>query len=90
MSTSPLSPLGPERPFDATGPLQATLAGSIPRWHLPGPIEVLGVVLAAIVAWHGRWQQRRRLARLDARMLRDIGLTRDEARREIRKPFWQP
>ena len=90
MSTSPLSPLGPERPFDATGPLRSTLAGSIPRLHLPGPIEVLGAVVAALGAWHGRWQQRRCLARLDTRMLRDIGLTRDEARREIRKPFWQP
>lgn len=32
--------------------------------------------------------QRRELARLDARRLRDIGLTDDEAGAEARRPFW--
>ncbi|WP_308419732.1 DUF1127 domain-containing protein [Cribrihabitans marinus] len=34
------------------------------------------------------WRSRRALDKLDARQLRDIGLSRDEARREARKPIW--
>jgi len=41
----------------------------------------------------GTWRERRRdrvvLARLDDRMLADIGLTRGEVLREIAKPFWR-
>jgi uncharacterized protein YjiS (DUF1127 family) len=39
--------------------------------------------------WYDRYLQRRALAELDDRMLRDIGLTRSQAEREIRKPFWR-
>lgn len=39
-----------------------------------------------------RWAQvaaeRRHLARLDDAMLRDIGLTRHDVRREVGRPFW--
>lgn len=46
-----------------------------------------------LVAVIGRWWQRSRdrdlLKRLDARQLRDIGLTRDEVEREMAKPFWR-
>ena len=35
-----------------------------------------------------RTRSRRILSELDDRMLRDIGLTRDEAATEFRKPFW--
>ncbi len=34
------------------------------------------------------WRQRRSLAELDDHLLRDIGLTRDEARRESERPAW--
>jgi uncharacterized protein YjiS (DUF1127 family) len=49
----------------------------------------------AIGAWrhlarlHERSRQRRALARLDDRLLRDVGITRYEAEWECRKPFWQ-
>jgi uncharacterized protein YjiS (DUF1127 family) len=40
-----------------------------------------------------RWRQRARdrtaLARLDSRMLRDIGLTPSDVMREINRPFWR-
>ena len=39
--------------------------------------------------WHQRQRQRRALAELDDRLLQDIGLTRVDANREIRKPFWK-
>ena len=34
------------------------------------------------------WRQRRQLARLDARALEDIGVTRAEAEAEARRGFW--
>ncbi len=39
--------------------------------------------------WHSRARERRRLARLDARMLRDIGVSAEDAARESAKPFWR-
>jgi uncharacterized protein YjiS (DUF1127 family) len=38
--------------------------------------------------WRWRSQSRRRLAQLPDRMLRDVGIDRDEAEQEIAKPFW--
>ena len=38
--------------------------------------------------WYDLFRQRRALARLDERMLRDIGITRLDARREALRPFW--
>jgi uncharacterized protein YjiS (DUF1127 family) len=35
------------------------------------------------------WKSRRALAELSDHHLRDIGLSRDEARHEAAKPFWQ-
>jgi uncharacterized protein YjiS (DUF1127 family) len=37
-----------------------------------------------------RRRDRKALARLDPHLLRDIGLSPDEARAESAKPFWQP
>ena len=60
------------------------------------PIEVADLIakrlrdaLAVIEAWRERARQRRALARLDDRMLNDIGLTREQADREICKLFWE-
>ena len=39
--------------------------------------------------WRQRKNGRLELARLDERMLRDIGLTRVDADYEINKPFWR-
>jgi uncharacterized protein YjiS (DUF1127 family) len=44
----------------------------------------------AVVEWHRRAESRRALSELDDRMLRDIGVQREQMEREIRKPFWQP
>ncbi|HET9536212.1 MAG: DUF1127 domain-containing protein [Mesorhizobium sp.] len=40
--------------------------------------------------WRARQIQRSKLASLDDHMLRDIGLTRLDRRRECAKPFWRP
>jgi len=45
--------------------------------------------VSAFFEWRERVHQRRMLARLDDRLLSDIGLSRSEAEREVQKPFWQ-
>lgn len=46
-------------------------------------------LLQRVKGWVERGRQRRQLAQLDDHALRDIGLTRDDVRIEIEKPFWQ-
>jgi uncharacterized protein YjiS (DUF1127 family) len=55
------------------------------RVVLPGPSSVL----EAMEVWQARSAQRRRLAALDHRMLKDIGISSADAARECRKWFWQ-
>jgi uncharacterized protein YjiS (DUF1127 family) len=43
----------------------------------------------AVALWSARARQRRHLAQLDDRMLRDIGKTREQALEESQKPFWR-
>ena len=40
-------------------------------------------------AWQDRSRQRRHLASLDHRLLRDIGLSRVDVEQETTKPFWR-
>jgi uncharacterized protein YjiS (DUF1127 family) len=49
-----------------------------------------GAAARAVWSWMERSRQRRALAELDDRLLRDIGLTCDQARRESSSPFWKP
>ena len=46
-------------------------------------------LLKTLGMWIDRAHQRKQLAKLDDRMLKDIGITRIEANREIAKPFWR-
>jgi uncharacterized protein YjiS (DUF1127 family) len=52
-------------------------------------IASLAVRFAATVT---KWERQRRsrvnLSMLDDRLLRDVGLTRHQANREINRPFW--
>lgn len=45
--------------------------------------------LARLLHWHELARQRRALLALNDRMLKDIGITRVEAEREARRPFWR-
>ena len=53
-------------------------------------IAALAVQFAATVT---KWEQRRRsrvnLGNLDDRLLKDVGLTRTQADREVKRYFWQ-
>ncbi|QBF31710.1 DUF1127 domain-containing protein [Thalassococcus sp. S3] len=53
-------------------------------------IAVLAVKFAGVVTeWHIRYRTRKDLTHLDAHLLRDIGLTREEAQREANRAFWR-
>jgi len=61
------------------------------QWQ-PSPHRLRGFLSRVSVVlreWHRRKKGRLELARLDERMLRDIGLTRVDADCEINKPFWR-
>lgn len=48
-----------------------------------------GTLLRALLAALERGWQRRALARLDRRLLDDIGLCADDVRAECDRPFWR-
>jgi uncharacterized protein YjiS (DUF1127 family) len=52
--------------------------------------RALNFARAAIQKWRLRSRERAELAKLDDRMLRDIGVNRGDVWREINKPFWRP
>jgi uncharacterized protein YjiS (DUF1127 family) len=73
---------------------RATAMARPVAWHRPAAPPCDGDWLGALAALLTTWRERRRgraaLARLDLRMLRDIGVTQDAADREYNKPFWRP
>ncbi|WP_172294920.1 DUF1127 domain-containing protein [Pseudoruegeria sp. HB172150] len=54
----------------------------------PVATAVIGFV-ALLVKWDERRRSRKALAELDHFMLFDIGITPEQARREISRPFWR-
>ncbi len=72
-------------PFAAyAGPRRPTAAsfGKILR-------EAAVRAVRTLLTWQERDRQRHALARLDARMLKDVGLSRADVDLELRKPFWR-
>ena len=62
-----------------SGPFRGTA-----RW----PLDIVLMVMETLAVWAERSRQRRALAALDERALKDIGLSRIDALRESAKPFW--
>jgi uncharacterized protein YjiS (DUF1127 family) len=52
-------------------------------------IELLCRLRAGLRTLLLRWRGRRELAQLDERLLRDVGISREQALREAEKPFWR-
>lgn len=46
-------------------------------------------LLAAMLQWQRRIVSRRQLARLDARLLADAGISEAQRHAELSKPFWR-
>lgn len=67
--------------------IQFHLQGLLRQGLATAPMPVLKLIARAIVRYR-RQRQRFDLATLDDRMLRDIGVSRADADRESRKPFW--
>jgi uncharacterized protein YjiS (DUF1127 family) len=63
----------------------------MPRRRQSLPAVRLSDLAAILRLWHSRNRQRRALGELtgDDRLLKDIGVARDDALREAAKPFWQ-
>ncbi len=59
-----------------------------PLAALPPVSRLLVTVALTLARWDDRRRSRRALARLDAHMLRDIGLNAPRAAAECGKPFW--
>ena len=55
----------------------------------PQMVPVIRYSIKTVGLWSARARQRRELAALPYEFLDDIGITREEALREARKPFWQ-
>lgn len=53
------------------------------------PFPWIRYLLTTLGCWHQRSRQRTALAELDDGLLQDIGLSRADALREVRKPFSQ-
>jgi uncharacterized protein YjiS (DUF1127 family) len=68
--------------------IQFQLQGLIRQGIARAPMALIKLLAQAIVRAR-RQRQRTCLARLDDRMLRDMGISRLEAERESRKPFWR-
>ncbi len=45
--------------------------------------------IEVVLSWQRRDNERHALAQLDDKILRDLGLSRSEVARELRKPFWR-
>ena len=53
------------------------------------PLDGVRLRLDMVFDWIERAAQRRALARLDYRMMTDLGLNRAQVEEEARKPFWK-
>ena len=50
--------------------------------------QAIQATYATLLLWNDRQVQRNHLRELDDRLLRDMGLSREEVRQETLKPFW--
>lgn len=57
--------------------------------RLPPGAHVLIAMAVTLTKWDRHRRTRKALSRLEQHFLEDIGLTRDAADNEARKPFWK-
>jgi uncharacterized protein YjiS (DUF1127 family) len=72
-------------PVRAVIPAHDGVVFQLGRW-----LRALAVMACVrLLRWHELSRQRRALLALNERMLKDIGISRGEAVREARRPFWR-
>jgi uncharacterized protein YjiS (DUF1127 family) len=64
-------------------------ASTSPRFTSAGRDSLVARLLGRLLLWQARAQERRILASLDDRLLKDIGLDRGQVMAEADKPFWR-
>jgi uncharacterized protein YjiS (DUF1127 family) len=74
--------------------MSKSLGFSVANYRETSPRAKLSPVLYRLIdtmgIWTARWRQRQALAELDDHLLDDVGLSREQARRDASKPFWTP
>jgi uncharacterized protein YjiS (DUF1127 family) len=73
--------------MNTTAAFADTLPARFSALHAPSTPS--GGWVDALSRWLDAWRSRQTLDELDDHLLKDIGLTRAEARREASKFFWQ-
>jgi uncharacterized protein YjiS (DUF1127 family) len=58
-------------------------------WHAKRRVHPVAAAWRLVSSWIERAHQRRALAGLNDHQLRDLGITRVDAMREVEKPFWK-
>lgn len=64
-------------------------SGRLALFALPSPSHLIKSLGRVLQVWTGRQRMRASLARLDAHLLRDIGIDASRAEVEAAKPFWR-
>jgi len=68
--------------------LSQQLSNHLPTCEKIGAFNIQSL-WAKLKVWKAISKQRKHLARLDDRLLNDIGLTKEQVRVEVDKPFWK-
>ena len=68
----------------------AKSASSKSLWAFGNVRRIVVKWLQILVIWQDRAEQRHALSELNDQMLKDIGVSRADAYKELRKPFWLP
>lgn len=76
-------------PAPVRAPVATPAAGIIQPARPPWPARTASGLPGLLGLWMWRAKARRDLAQLDDLRLADVGISRAEARREARKPFWR-
>ena len=69
-----------------SSPHAPRLAG---RRMVPTLVTVVRTVIDVLILWQQRSNESKHLAEMDARMLKDIGMSTAQVRWEAAKPFWR-
>jgi uncharacterized protein YjiS (DUF1127 family) len=67
----------------------STISRNVSLPELSRPRGWLWALIIGLLKMEDRARQRRALARLDDRLLRDVGLSRADVEREYSRPFWR-